>query len=115
MTPEEFISAAIECGAKEGVHALSGKERVVFLVSEAEVRCDMEGIDTLVDRIERKELFGVSEAFAAIGASEIAACLGGIEQALPVRDEHALARGNDLVRTRAGYSYEAIARYVSPL
>lgn len=114
MTTEDFISASIERGAKEGLRALSAKERVVFLVSEAEVLCDMEGIDTLVDRIESKEVFGVSEAFAAIGASEIAACLRQIEEALPLRDDDALTRGNDLIRSRAGYSYEAIKRYAKP-
>ena len=108
MTTDDFISASINRGAKEGVRALSEKERVVFLVSEVEVLCDMEGIDTLVDHIESKEIFGVSGAFAAIGATEIAACLQKIEDALPVRDDEALTRGNDLIRSRAGYSYEAI-------
>ncbi len=83
----------------------------MFLVSEAEVLCDMEGIDTLVDHIERREVFGVSEAFAAIGALEIAACLQEIEHALPMRYEETLTRGNDLIRSRVGYSYEAIKRY----
>ncbi|PAW68283.1 MAG: hypothetical protein B9S34_02985 [Opitutia bacterium Tous-C1TDCM] len=71
----------------------------------------MEGIDALVDHIETKEVFGVSEAFAAIGATEIAACLKRIENALPMRDDEALMRGNDLITARAGYSYEAIKRY----
>ena len=111
MTTDEFISASIDRGVTEGVRALSDKERVVFLVSEAEVLCDTEGIDSLVDDIESKKIFGVSEAFAAIGAIDIATCLREIENALPMRNDEALTRGNDLIRSRSGYSYDAVKRY----
>lgn len=112
MTTDAFISLSIERGVKEGVGALSEKERVVFLISEAEVSCDMEGIDTLLDHIEEKKLFGVGEAFAAIGATEIARGLKKIEAALPFRDEEALTHANDLITSRSGYSYDAIKHYV---
>ena len=113
MTTDEFISASIERGAKEGMRVLSGKERTVFLVSEAEVLCDMEGIDTLLDRIESKELSGVSDAIDAIGASEIAVCLRKIEESLPIRNDEALRHANDLITSRTGYSYEAIKHYAA--
>jgi hypothetical protein len=111
VTTDEFITTAIARGAKEGFRALSEKQRVIFLVSEAEVLCAMEGIDTLLDWIEREELCGVSDAFAAIGAGEIATCLARIEQALPARDDAELMHANRLITSCAGYSYETIQRY----
>ncbi len=112
MTTDDFVSSAIERGGKDGIHTLTEKERVVYLVSESEVLCDMEGIETLVEHIERKEIFGVSEAFAAIGAEAIASCLKKIEESLPARDDDAMMQAEDLIIARAGYSYEAIKRFV---
>jgi hypothetical protein len=112
MSAEAFISTAIARGEDEGLSALTGKERVVFLISEVEVLTDMQGIDSVVDRVEKKEMSGVSDAFEAIGAQEIARHLRKIEADLPLRDEGSLDEANRLITARAGYSYDSIKMYV---
>lgn len=112
MTTEEFISAVIDKGVREGTHALVGKARVVFTISEVEVSCDMNGIDTVLDHVENGRLDNLAAAFAAIGAMEIASELEKIERALPARDHEMLSRANDLITSRTGYSYETIKAYV---
>ena len=45
--PDAFINAAIEAGFCNGVEALDANERLIFLISEAEVHCDKDGIRSL--------------------------------------------------------------------
>ena len=111
MTTEQFISASIDRGEKEGCAALGTKEKTIFLISEAEVLCDMQGIDTLLDRIENRTIPVVSEAFDAIGAIDIATCLKEIETMLPQRNDAILERANQLITSRHGYSYDSIKQY----
>ncbi len=111
MTTEQFISNSIDRGSSEGCSLLSPKERTIFLISESEVLCDMEGVDTLLDRIESGAIPCVSDAFQLIGAVEIADCLKEIEASLPHRDESLLDRANRLITSRHDYSYESIKQY----
>jgi len=48
MELDELIEAAISEGMRSGVGSLSPVKRVVFLISEAEVLCDMDGIDSFL-------------------------------------------------------------------
>jgi hypothetical protein len=50
MNPAELIDAAIERGQSFGIDALTDLERMVFLISEAEVYCANDGIDSFIDR-----------------------------------------------------------------
>ena len=50
MDPYEFINTAIETGSRNGIGALDADQRFVYIVSEAEVYCDMEGISGFLDR-----------------------------------------------------------------
>ena len=94
--PDAFISAAIETGARDGVEALDADQRLVFLISEAEVLCDKDGIDTFLDHYRPRWLADTAAAFAAVGATEIAAALGAITlDAQP--DDPLLDRANELI------------------
>lgn len=112
MSAADFISESIARGARNGLQSLTGTARIVFLISEVEVYCCRDGIDSVVDLIERKGLTGASEAFAAIEADAIAEGFRKIESMLPDRDETLLDRVNALVTDHEGWSYDSIKRYV---
>jgi len=76
--PDAFINAAIEAGVRNGVESLDANERLIFLISEAEVRCDKDGIDSFLDRYRPNWIQETARAFAAVGAVEISAALGAI-------------------------------------
>jgi hypothetical protein len=108
MTADEFINAAIIRGQSAGFAQLDADQRLVFLISEAEVDCDMNGIDTLLDRYSDKEIWEMAAGFAEIGALDIAESLRQIARELPMREETSLRRADTLIKDRAGYDYEAI-------
>lgn len=108
MTADEFINAAIDKGQTAGLASLGPDERLVFLVSEAEVYCEVEGIDSLLDRYSSTDLQECVSAFAEIGATEIADALRSVISGLPTRDESALSKADSLIKDRTGYDYEAI-------
>jgi hypothetical protein len=112
MEYERFIDEAIKLGMQSGLDVLSPLQRRIFLISEAEVSCDMDGIDSFVDSHEPAVLLEASEAFSAVGASAIVAGLKDIAQASPSADEGLLDRVNKLIRNRSGYNTDSIERYV---
>ena len=73
MNAESIINQAIARGEEEGMMALAPVEQVVFAVAEAEVYCDMEGVDALLEKYGGDSVMMFAHAFAAIGANEIAA------------------------------------------
>ncbi len=87
MTPEQFIGEAIDRGVRDGLPSLNQAQAFVFLISEAEVHCDMDGIDTFLDRYNSMEVLMTAEAFRSIGAKEIAKWLERIAALLPDRAE----------------------------
>jgi hypothetical protein len=112
MSSADTIHSILKRGAKGGLDALSSVERKVWLISEAEVLCDMEGIDTFLDRYD-KVLPETATAFADVGATEIAESLRAIHAELPSRRDDLLDRANALLTARAGYDYESVARLVT--
>jgi hypothetical protein len=113
MEYERFIDEAVKLGMRSGLAALSPLQRQVFLISEAEISCDMDGIDSFVGSHEPAILLEASEAFSAVGASAIAAGLKEIAQASPSADGGLLGRVNKLICNRSGYNAESIARYIA--
>jgi len=109
--PDAFINTAIEVGSRDGIDALDPDQRLIYLISEAEVLCDMEGIDSFLDRYFPKWIEETAAAFAEVGAAEIAVGLRAIT-ADTTRDHPLLDRVNDLITDRAGYDYETIRRAV---
>ncbi len=93
--------------------SLNPVEATVFAISEAEVYCDMDGIESLLDRYGIDAMERFATAFLTIGASEIAAALHAISAfpLIPVPRE-LLSLANELVSDRKGYSYENIASFV---
>src|SRR5215210_5115055 len=92
MEYERFIDEAIKLGMQSGLDSLSPLQRKVFLISEAEVTCDMDGIDSFIGGHESGILLEAAEAFSAVGASAIAAGLKDIAQASPSADGALLNR-----------------------
>jgi hypothetical protein len=71
------IESVLKRGAESGIDSLSDPERKVWLISEAEVLCDMEGIDSFLDRYQ-SFLPEAADAFAETGATQIADSLRAI-------------------------------------
>jgi hypothetical protein len=70
--PGAFINTAIEWTPALGL----GRPASLDLISEAEVFCDIEGIDAFLDRYFRRWMEETEAAFAELGAAEIArACM----------------------------------------
>ena len=113
MTTDDFIQNAIDAGQRHGVAGLSTLQRAVFIVSELEVLCDMEGIDAFLDRYHANDLRDAADLLSAAGAIDIANGLVEIAGSLPNLQEDTLSRVNDLVTTRAGYDHDALARAVA--
>jgi hypothetical protein len=111
IDPDDFINTAIETGSQNGIGALDADQRLVYLVSEAEVYCDMDGIPAFLGRYSPQWIEETAAAFAELGAAEIASGLREIA-ASTIRDDRLLGRINELITSRAGYDYETIRRTV---
>ena len=83
MNAESIINQAIARGEEEGLMALAPVEQVVFAVAEAEVYCDMEGVDALLEKYGGDSVTMFAHAFVAIGANEIAAGFAALGGASP--------------------------------
>ena len=112
MTHDAFIEDAIATGARLGLSALEADQRMVFLIAEAECLCDMECIDSFLDKYSPSWLPEAALAFEAVGAIEIAAELRAVPLDI-VNDDPRLDRLNALITARAGYDYGAIKRTVA--
>jgi len=93
---DRFINAAIDSGSRNGVDTLDAEQRMVFLISEAEVLCDIEGIDSFLQRYSPDWVPEAADAFEAIGALDIAAELRAAPLDAPVGDPR-LARLHELI------------------
>jgi hypothetical protein len=67
-----FIDTAIEVGFRDGIGALDADQRLVYLISEAEVLCDIDGIDNFLDLYFPRWKEETAAAFTEVGAAEIA-------------------------------------------
>lgn len=112
MPSADYIDSILKRGAQGGIESLSRSERMVWLISEAEILCDMDGIDSFLDRYE-EILPEVADSFARVGAIQIAENLRAIHAKLPSRPEEFLDQTNALVTDRAGYDAAAVARLIS--
>jgi hypothetical protein len=71
MTVEDFITEAIDLGHRDGIASLNANQRMVFLISEAEIICDMNGIDSFLGHFNSELLLECASAFDEVGAREI--------------------------------------------
>jgi hypothetical protein len=110
MTTDDFITDAINRGQTEGIESLDAIQRIVFLISEAEVDCDMNGIDTFLNRYSPKWIPETAAAFEAIGATEIAMEMQNAHLDNFCTSDVKLNRLNEMITARIGYDYEAIRR-----
>jgi len=112
MDSDSAIRDAVELGERHGLASLTGVQKLVFAISEAEVSCDKDGIDGLIHRYGRPTMRTFAEAFEAVGATEIASALIGLTTNGPI-PEALLARANTLITDRRGYAYENLQALVS--
>jgi len=112
MNIEEYVDGVLSRGLKQGLPSLAPLERKLFLVSQAEVLCDMEGIDTFLDSYAPAEVLECASAFRAIGATQIADLLDRISRASPP-GEADLSQVNTLITDRTQYDYDAIEAWLA--
>ncbi len=108
MNAESIINEAIARGESGGLMALTPVEQIVFAVAEAEAYCDMEGVDSLLEKYGRDRPALFANAFSAIGATAIAAAFLALVDAPSSAQEELLARLNELITTRHEYTYDSI-------
>ena len=113
--PAAAIDRAIARGVAEGLWGLEPEERLAYVISEAEICCDMNGIDSFVDAYGARGVDALADAYHVVGATDLAAILREIYAALPEAPDHLLSSVNALITSRAGYSYDDIARAVVSL
>jgi hypothetical protein len=106
LNADEFITTAVRGIVIDS--DLAQLTRWIFLVSEAEVDCDKDGIDSFVDRYGARGLTDLGCVYERIGAAKLAAIARPIADAIPSANEVDLDRMNELVRARAGYDYGSI-------
>ena len=111
MNSDSFIEQAIRAGDELGLTELSPIQQVVYAISEAEVWCDMEGIDTLIDKYGANSLILFAHAYSAIGAGKIAKKLNALHE--QPASESLRYRANRLITERSGYTYGDIWSYVA--
>ena len=112
MDPDTAIREAVALGEQHGLVSLAGIQKLVFAISEAEIYCDMDGIDGLIHRYGAPAMRTFAEAFEAIGATEIASALLALTKDGPI-PEALLARVNVLITGRRGYAHEDLQALVS--
>ncbi|MDQ0014215.1 CBS domain-containing protein [Variovorax boronicumulans] len=112
MDSDTAIRDALELGERHGLASLTGVQKLVFAISEAEVYCDKDGIDGLIDRYGVPAMCTFAEAFEAVGATEIATALLALTKDGPI-PEALLARANTLITDRRGYAYDNLEALVN--
>lgn len=112
VNADVFIDQAISDGQERGLAALGDLARLVYVTSEAETCCDMDGIDAFIDRHGATGLMQLAQAYRAIGAELIAAACRTVLDAMPTPDEHVLDQLNTSVCERVGYDYESLRSLV---
>jgi hypothetical protein len=112
-TVDQVIDAALERGKTAGLKALDPISRWIFLVSEAEVLCDMEGVDSFIDRYGGAALLELTDAYRNLGARELAAASYVVAISLPARVSPQMDRLNRLITDRVGYDFDAICAEVT--
>ena len=85
----------------------------MWLISQAEALCDLEGIDAFLAWCRGNLLSEAAEAFRDIGAVDISESLNAIRSALPEQPEDLLDRAEALITACSGYDYAAILQFVS--
>ena len=110
---DAFVRSALDRGRAEGWSALTDVQRVPFLIAEAELDCDLGGIDDFLDRYRKPAVRATAEAFAAVGATAIGSKLAKVAAQLPNRNDRLLGEVDDAIKDRDGYEPESIREYVA--
>ncbi len=111
MDTDAFINDAITLGSRNGIDSIGRNQRIVFLISQAEVLCDMEGIDTFLDIYEPEWIAETASAFEYVGAMQIALAFRELTTQTSNR-EATLDRLNTMITNRTGYNYDSIANAI---
>jgi hypothetical protein len=82
------------------------------LISEAEVTCDKDGIDNLLQQYGREKMNLFAEAFLSVGATSISRAFALLAKSATPNDA-LLSDLNAMITSRQGYSYDSIAAHVA--
>jgi hypothetical protein len=85
-------------------------ETLIFIVSEAEVCCDKDGVDSIVRPHRVPGLEQLAHAYRTIGADVLASACGAVLSAMPSPSDALLDRLNNMVCERLGYDYDSLRR-----
>jgi len=54
MKIDTYIEEAVTLGDKNGVESLSELQKTIYIIAEAEIMCDMDGIDSFIEKYKKK-------------------------------------------------------------
>jgi hypothetical protein len=111
MTPATFINQTIVAGERGGITTLALNQRLVWLISEAEIMTDMDGVESFLSRYA-DWLNETAIAFEDIGAVEIASELQAIITS-GMMSEAQLNHLNGLINNRFGYNDDTIQQMIA--
>ncbi|WP_104092511.1 hypothetical protein [Arthrobacter sp. GMC3] len=111
MDVADLLSQVINKDTAGGIEALDPTERMVFLISEAEILADMSGVDEFLERYARRSLGTTCADFGVVGREEIAKLLGELEIA-GFDVDCTLERLGSLISSRDGYTYDDVVREI---
>ena len=112
MNPEKYINDALKRGNYLPLDHLGPKEKIIFLISEAELCCDMDGIDSLFEKYNESFYEDFRKSFSSIGASQIGQLFDDLKSANHEARETILEELNNLITSRHGYSHESIVEFL---
>lgn len=113
MNADEFIRKAIDAGQHGEVSSLNPLQRAIFLISELEVLCDKDGIDSFLSNYGAGDLRLAADLLAVAGATTLSGVLTQLADELPHPQEAILHRASDLISDRSGYDYDALVHAVA--
>ncbi|TLX73739.1 hypothetical protein E9993_14875 [Labilibacter sediminis] len=108
-----LINNIVDKGESLGIDGMVGYERIIFLISEAEVYCDMEGIDSFIDNYNNENLLELVEGYKKIGALELSKGFINLINSQKEEKDAILEQLNDMITSRQGYNYDSIKEWLS--
>lgn len=104
MDIDEYIEEAIHSSLN--MKQADDIQSMIWTISELEAACDMDGINSFMDRYGSDGLKMAIRAYGFIGATDLSKALKNLS--LNTKDESNLKQCNNYVTSRMGYDYDMI-------
>lgn len=111
MDFDTTINKIIDKGESFGLDGMIAYERIIYLISEAEVYCDMEGIDSFVDHYKEDGIKELIEGYRKIGANELSETFSNLINAEAHEKGEILDELNEMITSRKGYNSGSIKNW----